>query len=361
MALQTRHISVQGYPWGWLHRYMLLLLLALLLFSTSTLHASPRYRVIVMPSMSVPTITGQTAAFIKHLDRLGFRDQHNLDLQILHPQGDRSRARQLLSQAVASKRPDLVVTSATLASQEAMDLLAEDQIPLLFMTVADPVGAGLVPALGQVNKRPISGRANAVDRSILLDMVKRILTTPTKQRPIRIGLIHTDYPSAVGDAQLLEQVIASEPLITLEQIIIPYQPIPKHLPMLQEHLIQAIQALEDRVDYWWSAHGPLADNDHYLSQFKQHSKHPMLFGIDLKSVKRGALIHISPDMDAAGQEVAHLASAILLGASPGEIPVAVPKQITMSINLATAIRMNLVIPSQMMELAKGNLYHEVLP
>ncbi|ABK45852.1 ABC-type uncharacterized transport system periplasmic component-like protein [Magnetococcus marinus MC-1] len=321
----------------------------------------PRYQVILMPTLAAPTIDSQTSAFIQQLHHLGFQSGVNLDLHILRPNGDRQQARALLTEALAQRRPDLVVTSATIASQEALALLKGQNIPLLFMTVADPVEAGLVASLDKPNTTPVTGFSNSADRAVLLSIIKQLLNWPAMQRPIRIGLIHSDYPAAMGDAKQLEQLMHTQPLITLVQRVIPYQEEQEQLPNMLSALQQAIVALESEVDYWWSPHDPIADGADYMTLFNNHSKHPVLFGLTLRSVQQGALLHLSPDSVATGKEAAQRAVAILLGTPAEKLPITSPKMMAFGLNLATAIKMDLVVPSQIMELAKGNLYQTVSP
>ncbi len=75
----------------------------------------------------------------------------------------RVKAEQLLRKAIAAKRPVLVVTNATLASQVARRVLEGSGTPMIFMTVSDPVGAGLIREIGVSTGTFVTGRVHTID------------------------------------------------------------------------------------------------------------------------------------------------------------------------------------------------------
>ena len=67
-------------------------------------------------------------------------------------------------------------------------------------------------------------------------------------------------------------------------------------------------------------------------------------------------MHITPNLEAAGREVALLADKILKGKDPGQIPVTPPLKFDLGFNLSTALKLKIVIPPDMLKLAGKNIY-----
>ena len=310
--------------------------------------------------MPVLPVLNHSRAFVDHLARLGYVDGERLALSVLKPDGDRARAVAMLDRALAAGPVDLVVSSATMASQVARERLRGSGIPQLFYTVSDPVGAGLVPAVGEPSGANLTGKVHSVARRTKIEMVLRLLGRPPGE-PVRFGFIHSSYPSAVGDARLL--AAAAETVEGVEFIPhqVEYHPVPEGLPRMLEAVTAAITQLEGRVDYWWQPSGPLGERPEFARLLRDHSRRAIAYGTNLESVRIGALLHVTPQDEATGREAAQLAVAILEGASPADYPVTPPRGVDLGINLASVIELGLVIPSELVELAGDNLYHERKP
>ena len=344
-----------------LPRLSLVLWLALWLGLSAPASAREAKRVVLMQTMPVQAVLDHSEHFIAHLEKLGYRRGDNLELILLRPEGDRGRAEAMLDRALAQGPVDLVVTSATLASQVAHARLAETDIPQLFFTVSDPVGAGLVPAVGKPSRANITGKVHTVTRRAKIEMALRLLGIRPGERPVRFGFIHSSYPSAVGDARLLMEAAAEVEGVEFIPYQVRYRPVPEGLPAMLEAVGGGVAELGAEVDYWWEPSGPLGERPEFTRLLRDYSSHSVMFGIKLESVRMGALFHVTPRTDATGREAAQLAAAILEGASPGDFVVAPPSDVELGINLATAMELGLVIPADLAELAGEHIYREKSP
>jgi putative ABC transport system substrate-binding protein len=66
-------------------------------------------------------------------------------------------------------------------------------------------------------------------------------------------------------------------------------------------------------------------------------------------VKKGALVSSGSDARAAGLQGAKLVAKVLRGAKPSELPIQMPEQLRLLINLRTAREIDLTIPLTVME------------
>ncbi len=111
------------------------------------------------------------------LASLGYRENKNIQYEILHINFDRSLLPQMLAKIKASK-PDLVVSLSTPVSQAAKHYFKD--IPLVFVDVTDPVSAGLI------NQANLTGVSEKQDIAGVVDFAKHILPSVHK-----IGLLYS--------------------------------------------------------------------------------------------------------------------------------------------------------------------------
>jgi putative ABC transport system substrate-binding protein len=85
--------------------------------------------------------------FLERLNELGYREGENMTLEYRSAEGRAERLPQLALELVRG-RPDVLIAGfGTLTAQAAK--AATTTIPIIFTTVGDPVGAGLVTSLGR--------------------------------------------------------------------------------------------------------------------------------------------------------------------------------------------------------------------
>ena len=317
--------------------------------------AAPK-RIILIETMPVPVVRQHSRWFLTQLRELGYRENETMTLIRLEPDGDRARAKVLLRGALVEGRPDLVVTNATMASQVAMQVLAGTGIPMLFMTVSDPVGAGLIRQIGVPTGTQITGKVHMIDRATRINMVMELVGQTISRRPVRLGFIHSSYPSARGDIRELQALAANREDITFVVHELPYRRVPDGMPAMLTDVTTAIQILEGRVDAWWEPSGPLGEVEAYTRLLQQHSSAAIAMGTKLHSVRLGALLHLTPNVEATGREAALLADAILKGADPGKIAPSPPTAFDLGINLGTALKMNIVVGPDIIKLAGEHVY-----
>lgn len=326
------------------------------LFNVASSNAGEGKRIVLLETMPVPVVKAHSRWFIEELESLGYHRGTTMELEILEARGDRVLAENLLKSALSEKHPDLVVANATLASQTALKLLKDSGIPLLFMTVSDPVGAGLIREIGKPTGTNITGRVHTINRRTRINMVMGLIGSATRQKPVRIGFIHSTYPSSVGDLRELQYAAKERSEIEFIPYSVEYRKVPEGSEEMLRDVRRGMESLEDKVDYWWEPSGPLGEMVEYSELLIRHSKKPVVMGTKIKSVEKGALIHLTPSIEGSGREVARLADAILKGSDPGKIPAVPPGNFELGVNLGTALKYGIVIPPDMIKLAGKHLY-----
>jgi len=339
--------------------YRVLFCLAFLVFGVAAPSSAGKIkRIILMETMPVPVVQDHSRWFLTQLRSMGYKEGENMRLVLLQPNGDRGRAESLLKEALAGGDPDLVVTNATLASQTAVRLLKGTGIPILFMTVSDPVGAGLIRKVGVPTGTHITGKVHMISRETRINMVMGLIGDTVSGKPVRIGFVHSSYPSSVGDLRELSAFAKSRDDIRFVPFQVDYRKVPQGMPAMLKDAIQGIETIRDQVDFWWEPSGPLGEVGAYTKALLEHSSAPVVMGTKLESVKLGALLHLTPSIEASGRETAMLADAILKGADPGSIPATPPTAFELGINLTTALENKIVVPPDLLELAGEHIYRQ---
>ena len=97
------------------------------------------YKIVILETMSVPVVQEHSKAIQSELQKLSKQIDRTFDLEIMKGLGDRDYCIKLLNSYLEVKKPDLVITIATLATQAAVQVFTDTAIPILFCTVVDPV------------------------------------------------------------------------------------------------------------------------------------------------------------------------------------------------------------------------------
>jgi putative ABC transport system substrate-binding protein len=332
-------------------------------------------RIVILESGKDETVRQHTRWFKAHLHDLGYREGGNLDLVVLQAEGDQERAAGLLRKVVTEKRPDVVVTNGLLAAQQGLAVLAPLKIPQVFCNVADPAGWGLIREIGRPTESGLTGVAFAIDRQTEIDLAMRLAGQVVSGRPVRLGYIHGNDEAALADLRALSAIASARRDI----VFLSYPPEPGTVdsePASEpaagpgendapgSFLVDAaINALNDQVDFWWEPAGPSwqaegssGPAEEFPRLLLERAFRPILMGAGPVRVQQGALLSITPSVEASGRETALLVGRILGGAEPGALPSLRPESFDLALNLTTAINLGIAVPVDILELAGERLY-----
>ncbi len=334
---------------------IVILITSLLLFSSS-LFSIKEKKIILFETMPVFGVLEHSKWNLKEIMHINKKNNENIKVKVINIKGDRKKGRYLLKKALKKNKVDLVVTNATMATQIAYKMLKKKKIPILFFTVVDPVGAGVIKKVGQPTNENITGKVYTISRDIKLNIIYRLFSQYKKTDTIRMGFIHSSYPSSVSDLKEFKKATSKNTKIKFIPYLIQYKKVPAGLPKMLAKTKKAIKKLEKKIDCWVEPIGPLGEVVKYTKTLLKYSKKPICFAIKNISVKLGALFFISPDMKKSGEKVAQLAYNILKGENPGKIPPLPHKDFKLGVNLSTALKYKIIIPQDILELAGEHVY-----
>jgi putative ABC transport system substrate-binding protein len=286
-------------------------------------------RIGVLMSVAKDDPEGQPriAAFLQDLQPLGWIDRHNMRIDIrwtAGPDDIRKYAAEL-----AALAPDVILTagSATLGPL----LQATRTVPIVFVHVPDPVGAGLVDSLarpggnatGFINfEYGISGK--------WLELLKEIAPGVTRAAVLRDAAL----TSGTGQFGAIQAVA---PSVGVEVIPV--------------NLRDAGEIERTITVFARSSTGGLIVTGSALAAFHRNlivtlaarHKLPAVYS-ERYSVAAGGLVSYGPDLVDQYRRAAGYVDRILKGEKPADLPVQAPTKYQLVINLKTAKALGLAVP-----------------
>ena len=272
-------------------------------------------------------------AMRKKLESLGWVDGRNIRIDYRWAGGDREKAR-LFAKELIAMSPSVIVTSTNQVTETVHQ--ETSTIPIVFASLGDPVGSGLVASLARPGGNVTGFPAFVVDAmgSKWLELLKEIAP-----RVKRIGFIY--HPDAVPNVGLLRAVQSAAPSLNLR-----VTPLPVHDATEIKAVITAFAPGMDG-GLVVASHAVTFSNRDLLIGLAASNQLPTVFG-DLVFAESGGLLSYGSDIAALFEGAASYVDLILKGAKPAELPVQLPTKFDLVINLKTARALGLTVPATLL-------------
>src|SRR6516164_2823838 len=294
----------------------------------------PMRRIGALMSTAADDPEGQAriAAFQQGLQQFGWTIGRNVRIDSRWPAGDAERIRRYAAELVALA-PDVILATGSAAAGPLLQ--ATRTVPIVFVIVPDPVGAGLVNSLARPGGNAtgfiqfeygISGK--------WLELLKQIAPGVTRAAILR-------DPAITGGIGQFGAIQAVAPSLGIE--VSPVN-------------VRAADEIERAVaDFARSPNGGLIITGSALAIFHRHliialaAKHrlPAVY-FQRTLVADGGLISYGADVLDQYRRAASYVARILKGEKPADLPVQTPTKYELVINLKTAKALSLEIPSSVL-------------
>ena len=334
--------------------FSLLFALSSLMWGTSAAFAKETLDLIVLETLPVPFVADSRAEFEKELARI--MPDHEINVTSYNAEGSEVRAKEILTELVQHPAPDLIVSVATLATRALNASEAFVDVPKLFMAVSAPVEEGIVSAIGAVSDRNMTGESHVLDAKVKLDMLEGVLRASKPSSLFTIGLVHSTYPSSSNLVNQLLALNGDYENINLVAVSTPYLEGDDGLVEMTDSIINSLQQKTNELDGYWLSSGPLAESNGLVTKVKEATGLLPLFAESISSVKEGALLGVVSEPASIGKSAARKAKLILEKKSARDIPVDKMDTYTVAVNVSTAIKLQLPIPSNYLKLSKKHVY-----
>jgi len=275
-------------------------------------------------------------ALLQRLDELGYREGASMTFAYRSAEGRPERLAPLATQLVQDAPDVLVAGFGTLAAQAAK--AATTSIPVVFTTVGDPLGAGIVASLGRPggNVTGLTDQARDVQGKrlqLLLELIPgkhEIAALLNPDTPFsRLGLEEAKAAAEQGHIHL--QVLEAR---TADQVA-------ERLGEAAKAAADGLLVLEDPLLY--SVRGRLAE-------LATRLRLPAMF-VYKDSADAGGLMSYGPERRQLYRRAAEYVDKILKGTKPADLPVEQPTKFELVINLKTAKTLGLPVPATLLATA----------
>ncbi len=255
----------------------------------------------------------------------GFVDGKTITFVYESAQGSPATAVQIARRFVG-EGPAVIVPISTPSAQAVV--AATRDIPVVFSSVTDPVGAKLVTNREHPGGN-VTGMSNMSPIGKHLDLVQEIL--PSLKR---LGVIHN--PGEVNSRTLVGMLKAEAPARGIAIV---------EAPASKSSDVQAAaQSLVGRVDaVYVPTDNTVVSAFEALVQVGRQNKLPVIAG-DIDSVPRGAIAAVGFNYTDVGRQTGRMVARVLRGERPGDIPVEQAQTLELAVNPAAAAAMGVTLP-----------------
>ncbi|BBW96378.1 ABC transporter substrate-binding protein [Geobacillus icigianus] len=282
-----------------------------------------------------PSLDAAFNGFKKALEDGGLKEGKNVRYHIQNAQGDMNNS-QTIANNFVSDGVDLIFANSTPSAQSALN--ATKDIPIVFTSVTDPVGAGLVPSMDKAGEN-ITGTTDSHP-----DAIGKTIQFIDEQTDAKtVGLIYNaGEQNSVAQIEKVKEAAKHTDLKLVEASV-----------STTAEVKQAAESLVGKADVFYI----VTDNTvvsaiESVVSVANEKKIPVFTG-ELDSLKRGCFAAYGFDYYDIGYQAGQMAVAILKGeAKPSAIKPEYPKKLKLVINKQAAEKQGIKLKSEWEQMAE---------
>ncbi|NLZ53520.1 MAG: ABC transporter substrate-binding protein [Thermoanaerobacteraceae bacterium] len=279
-----------------------------------------------------PALDGARQGFIDGLKEAGYEEGKNIEIIFENAQADFPTT-QTIANNLVSEDVDLILTIATPSAQSAAN--ATKDIPILITAVTDPVEAGLAKSLEKPGTN-VTGTTDMNPVKEQIELLKEIL--PEAEN---IGIIYNAAePNSVIQVNIAKESAEALGLKVYEATV-----------ANSSEVNQAMQSLVGKVDAIYTpTDNTVASAISAIVKVANDANTPVI-GAERGHVEGGALASLGIDYYLLGKQTGLVASRVLKGENPADIPIEGSKDLKLIINKKSAELLSLEIPEPVLSRA----------
>jgi putative ABC transport system substrate-binding protein len=295
-------------------------------FASSRDH-SGRKLVLINKFVDHPALDETVRGIIEGLENGGFVRGKTVDVKIESAQANPALASQISSK-FANQYPDLMICVGTISAQSALKYANDGRTKMIFSSITDPIGAGLVKKLDKINGN-VTGVSNFVPIEPQLELMKKI--QPSVRR---LGVVYN-----VGEINSVSAIERLQAVASRFDLTVIKQGVTK-----TSEISQAVTKLVSRVD------AIFINNDNTalsclpgIVSICNANTIPIYIS-DTDAVFLGALAALGPNQYSIGNQTGKMAARIMGGVDISTIPVEFPEKMELFINMDAAKILKINVP-----------------
>jgi putative tryptophan/tyrosine transport system substrate-binding protein len=272
------------------------------------------------------------AAFLQGLQQLGWTDGRNVRIEARGAQGDADQIRRHAAELVALA-PDVILAGGT--ANVGPLLQATRTVPIVFVNVADPVGAGFVNSLA----RPGGNATGFIQFEYSLsgkwvELLKQIAPGVTRAAVLRDPAI----TAGIGQFAVIQAVAPS--------LGVEVSPVNVREAGEIERTVAAFAGASNGGLIVTASALSVVHRDLIITLAARHKLPAVYF--QRRFVTGGGLISYGADVVDHFRRAAGYVDRILKGEKPADLPVQTPTKYELVINLKTAKALGLAVPPMLL-------------
>jgi putative ABC transport system substrate-binding protein len=274
-------------------------------------------------------------SFAQGMRDLGWIEGQSIAFERRYAEGESKSLPSIAADLVAI-HPAVIVAVGTPAARAAQT--ATETVPIVFARIADPIGSGLVPALG----RPGGNLTGVTSLSRELAAKRLELLITAVRGTTRVGvLLDPNFPP---DLTQLKEIEAAAPILNLQLL-------PVEVRGPDDFQLSLRTMAGQHADGVIVLPGEIFDaNAQRIADLMAKARLPTMFQ-RRELVEAGGLMSYGTNYSDMYRRTAAYVDKILKGAKPADLPVQQPTKFELVINLKTAKTLALTIPYTLLGLA----------
>jgi len=277
---------------------------------------------------SAPPTPAMLNAFRDGMRERGYIEGQNLSVAVRWPQGSFDQDPSVVTELVNSN-VDVIVAWASPAVIAVRR--ATSTIPIVMVSVGDPVGSGFIASLARPGGN-ITGLTNiAVDLNAKLMELFVELVPGMK----RVGVVRN--PNNPGSTAMLRETENAVRKLNIQVEVVDAQTsdeFERAFAQLRAKSVDGVVLLADPT---------VIEHSRRIAELAQSARLPTAFQ-RRENVDAGGLFSYGPDINNQFRQAAFYVDRILKGEKPAELPVQEPTKVELVINLKTAKALGLTVP-----------------
>jgi putative tryptophan/tyrosine transport system substrate-binding protein len=270
-------------------------------------------------------------AFLERLRALGWIEGRTIDIDYRWAEGRNERLAEFAAEFVR-RNVTVIVTSATPPTVAAKQ--ATSAIPIVFASVGDPVGAGVVESLARPGGNATGLSLQATDATGKRFDLLRDAVPGLRRLAIMANSGNASAALEMREAEATAFALGLE-AITSEIL-------------RGEDIASAFEVLKGRVEAVYVCNDPLATTNRVrINTLALGMRLPTMF-IAREYVEAGGLMSYGANFLDLYRRTAEFVDKILRGTKPADIPVEQPTKFDLIVNLTTAKALGLTMPSSLL-------------
>lgn len=279
-----------------------------------------------------PSLDAARHGILDELAAAGYTPGQNLKIDYQNAQGNPITATQIARKFVGD-RPDVIVTITTPSAQAVV--AATRELPVVFCSVSDPLGAKLVNNLAKPGGN-VTGTSDLSPIAEQLDLIRELSPDVKK-----LGVIYNPgEANSVSLVALLKTQASGKGLQVIEATA----------PKSGDVLSAARQLAGKAEAIYIPLDNTVVSALEAVIKVGRDARIPV-YSADTDSVGRGTVASLGFDYYDVGRQTGQQVVRILRGEKPGDIPVERVKKLNLYINLQAAEAMGVTIPDSIRQRA----------